>query len=60
MASNSSELMLSDHAEDYDYDPELSFDHYDWAELIPTVVVYSIVFVFGIAGNSIDMIPNGS
>ncbi len=37
--------------EDYDYDIDSSFDNYDWAELIPAVVVYSFVLLFGISGN---------
>jgi hypothetical protein len=39
--------------EDYDYDIDSSFDNYDWAELIPAVVVYSFVLLFGISGNGI-------
>nr|CAH0108948.1 unnamed protein product [Daphnia galeata] len=39
--------------EDYDYDIDSSFDNYDWAELIPAVVVYSFVLLFGISGNGL-------
>lgn len=42
---------LGAEVEEYDYDVMESFDHYDWSELIPTVIVYSIVFVLGICGN---------
>lgn len=40
-------------AEDYvyDYDFNSSFNNYDWAELIPAVVVYSFVLLLGISGN---------
>lgn len=37
--------------DDYDYDIDSSFDNYDWAELIPAVVVYSFVLLLGISGN---------
>ena len=37
----------------YDYDFNSSLDNYDWAELIPVVVVYSIVLLLGISGNGI-------
>lgn len=35
----------------YDYDFNSSFNNYDWAELIPAVVVYSFVLLLGISGN---------
>lgn len=37
--------------EDYEYDVSESLDHYDWAELVPVVVVYSIVLLLGVSGN---------
>jgi len=30
-----------------------SLEHYDWAELIPVVLIYTFVFVLGICGNGI-------
>ncbi|XP_045027343.1 pyroglutamylated RF-amide peptide receptor isoform X2 [Daphnia magna] len=39
--------------DDYDYDIDSSFDNYDWAELIPAVVVYSFVLLLGISGNGL-------
>ena len=38
-------------SDDYDYDLDLSFDTYDWAELIPPVIVYSIILLTGTLGN---------
>lgn len=37
--------------EHYDYDVTESLETYDWAQLIPPVVVYSIVLLVGIFGN---------
>ncbi len=37
--------------EDYDYNVDESLVTYDWAQLIPPVVVYSIVLLVGIFGN---------
>lgn len=37
----------------YDYDFNSSFNNYDWAELVPAVVVYSFVLLLGISGNGI-------
>lgn len=42
--------------EDYDYDIDSSFDNYDWTELIPAVIVYSFVLLFGISGNGMAII----
>lgn len=39
--------------EDYDYNVDESLVTYDWAQLIPPVVVYSIVLLVGIFGNGI-------
>ena len=39
--------------EDYEYDVTESLEHYDWAELIPVVLIYTFVFVLGICGNGI-------
>lgn len=36
---------------EYDYDFNSSFNNYDWAELVPAVVVYSFVLLLGISGN---------
>lgn len=33
-----------------DYDVEESLDHYDWSELAPALVVYSITFILGLTG----------
>ena len=41
----------SNKLDEYEYDVTESLVHYDWAELIPTVVVYSIVLLIGIFGN---------
>lgn len=41
----------------YDYDITESFDIYDWAELIPPVIVYSIVLLTGIFGNGNSLYP---
>lgn len=39
--------------EDYEYDVSESLEYYDWAELVPAVVVYSVVLLLGIFGNGI-------
>lgn len=36
---------------DYEYEIEDSLENYDWSELIPTVLVYSLVLLLGISGN---------
>lgn len=36
---------------DYEYEIEDSLENYDWAELVPTVLVYSFVLLVGISGN---------
>lgn len=36
---------------DYEYDASESFNKYDWSELAPAIVVYSIVLLLGISGN---------
>lgn len=46
-------VSTTDAEEDYEYDISESLDQYDWAELIPAVVVYAIVFILGICGNGI-------
>ena len=38
---------------EYEYDVNESFDTYDWAELVPAIVVYSIVLLLGISGNAL-------
>ena len=38
-------------ADDYEYDVSESLDHYNWAELIPVVIVYSVVLLLGVLGN---------
>jgi hypothetical protein len=38
---------------DYEYDYDESHNIFNWAELIPTVVIYGVTMVFGIAGNSL-------
>ena len=37
--------------DEYEYDLSDALDHYDWEELIPAVVVYSIVLLVGLSGN---------
>ena len=37
--------------EDYEYDVSESLVHYDWAELVPAVIVYATVLLLGIFGN---------
>lgn len=36
---------------DYDYDIEDSHDTFSWEELVPTLIVYGLTFVLGLAGN---------
>lgn len=38
---------------DYEYDYDESHNIFNWSELIPTVVIYGVTLVFGIAGNSL-------
>lgn len=40
-------------ADDYEYDVSESLDHYNWTELIPVVIVYSVVLLLGVLGNGI-------
>ena len=49
-SSNTTELASEDDYV-YDYDFNSSFNNYDWAELVPAVVVYSFVLLLGISGN---------
>ena len=37
----------------YEYDVDESFVNYDWSELVPAVVVYSIILLLGICGNAL-------
>ncbi|PSN43531.1 hypothetical protein C0J52_03721 [Blattella germanica] len=37
----------------YEYDIDLSHSSYNWAELVPTLIVYGATMVVGIAGNSL-------
>ena len=39
--------------EDYDYDLDFAHNFYNWAELVPTLIVYGATMVVGIAGNSL-------
>lgn len=36
---------------DYDYDIKDSHDTFPWEELVPTLIVYGLTFVLGLAGN---------
>jgi hypothetical protein len=38
---------------DYEYDYDESHNIFNWSELVPTVVIYGVTMVFGIAGNSL-------
>jgi hypothetical protein len=38
---------------DYEYDYDESHNIFNWSELIPTLVVYGVTMVIGIAGNSL-------
>lgn len=35
---------------DYDYDINDSYSHFDWEELAPVLIVYSLTFILGLAG----------
>jgi hypothetical protein len=38
---------------DYEYDYDESHNIFNWSELIPTLVIYGVTMVIGIAGNSL-------
>jgi hypothetical protein len=38
---------------DYEYDYDESHNIFNWSELIPTLVIYGVTLVIGIAGNSL-------
>ena len=40
-------------AVDYDYDINEAFQSYDWSELVPAVVVYLMILLLGVGGNSL-------
>ena len=43
---------------DYDYDIDESFLSFDWAELGPSLSVYTITFLLGIIGNILILVIN--
>ncbi len=45
-----------DDSDFYDYDIDESFASFDWAELGPSLSVYSITFLFGIVGNILILV----
>ncbi|XP_022915499.1 QRFP-like peptide receptor [Onthophagus taurus] len=40
----------------YDYDSGTSFTTFNWAELTPTLMVYSVTFLVGLCGNSLIIV----
>ncbi|KAK7866624.1 hypothetical protein R5R35_011531 [Gryllus longicercus] len=39
--------------EDYEYDLETAMGFFDWWELVPTLAVYAITMLLGVAGNAL-------
>ena len=63
IAENPAELEIGsgsetelDDSDFYDYDIDESFASFDWAELGPSLSVYSITFLFGIVGNILILV----
>jgi hypothetical protein len=54
-SGSGSETELDD-SDFYDYDIDESFASFDWAELGPSLSVYSITFLFGIVGNILILV----
>jgi hypothetical protein len=50
---NKSTPERNDSDADYEYDYDESHNIFNWSELIPTLVVYGVTMVIGIAGNSL-------
>ncbi|XP_046401001.1 uncharacterized protein LOC124167202 [Ischnura elegans] len=46
--------------EEYDYDLEESLNTFNWTELLPALVVYSLTFVFGVTGNFLIIVATTS
>ncbi|XP_046400547.1 gastrin/cholecystokinin type B receptor-like [Ischnura elegans] len=46
--------------EEYDYDLEEALNTFNWAELLPALIVYSITFVFGVTGNFLIIVATTS
>ena len=51
LAATEDDAVSTPTPDDYEYEIEDSLDNYDWAELVPTVLVYSFVLLLGISGN---------
>ena len=46
----------SDEIDWYEYDYSDAIEHYDWAELGPSLVIYSVTFLAGVLGNILILV----